>query len=164
LVYSVYFRGEKESDWKLLKKDVEEKFLTLESDTLPDGKYLIRVVASDSLSNPKATSLRGELTSTVIDIDNTPPEIRVSNQTVQNKSAAIRFKASDTVSALRKAEFSLDGKDWEVIFSVDGIIDSKEEEFEVRTEPLDLGEHTVALRVYDSTGNVGIAKAVCQIK
>jgi predicted nucleic acid-binding protein len=164
LVYSAFFRGEKESDWKLLKKDVEDKFLTLESDTLPDGKYLIRVIASDSLSNPKATSLTGELTSTIIDIDNTPPQIQVLNQTVQSKSAAIRFKASDTVSALRKAEFSLDGKDWEVVFSIDGIIDSKEEEFEVRTEPLDVGEHTVALRVYDSTGNVGIAKALCQIK
>jgi hypothetical protein len=164
LVYSVYFRGEKETDWKPLKKDIEEKFLTLESDTLPDGKYVIRVIASDSPSNPKPTSLTGELTSAILDIDNTPPLIQVLNQTVQNKSAVIRFKASDTVSALRKAEVSLDGKDWEVVFSVDGIIDSKGEEFEVRTEPLDVGEHTVALRVYDSTGNVGIAKALCQIK
>jgi hypothetical protein len=68
------------------------------------------------------------------------------------------------VSALRKAETSIDGKEWETVFSVDGIVDSKTEEFEIKSEPLALGEHTVALRVYDSNGNVAIGKAVVQVK
>jgi len=164
LIYSFYFRGEKESDWKLLRKDLEEKFLSLESDALPDGKYQVRIVASDRPSNPKLAALAGELTSMVFNIDNTPPQIQASNQTVHERSAVLKFRASDDVSALRKAETSLDGKDWETVFSVDGIVDSKAEEFEVKTESLAPGEHTVALRVYDSNGNVAIGKAVVQVK
>jgi hypothetical protein len=160
LVYSVYFRGEKETEWRLLKKDLEEKYLTLESDTLPDGNYQIRVVASDSPSNPKLLSLSGELTSAVFDIDNTPPLVQVVGQTLAGTLGSVRFKATDATSVLRKAEISIDGKEWEDIFSLDGIVDSKSEEFEFKTEGLEKGEHTVALRVYDSNGNVGMGKAV----
>jgi sugar lactone lactonase YvrE len=164
LVFSFYFRGERESDWKLLRQDLDERFLTLESDTLPDGKYQVRVVASDSPSNPKSSAMTGALTSAVFTIDNTPPEIHVMHQDVQGKSAVLRFKVTDAVSALRKAESSVDGKEWETTFSIDGIVDSKTEEFEVRAEPLPSGEHAIALRVYDSNGNVAIGKAVVQMK
>jgi hypothetical protein len=164
LVYSVYFRGEKESDWRLLRKDLDEKFLTLESDTLPDGKYQLRVVASDSPSNPRSGAMMGELTSAVFTIDNTSPQVQLLNQVVKDNSIVVRFKASDTVSGLRKAETSTDGKEWETVFSVDGIVDSKTEEFEIKTGSLAAGEHAVALRVYDSNGNVAIGKAVVQVK
>jgi len=164
LVYSVYFRGENESEWRLLKKKAEEKFFTVEADTLPDGQYPIRVVASDSPSNPRSASLTGELRSAVFDIDNTPPQVRVLSQGIEKKSAEVKFKAVDSVSALRKAELSIDGREWEPVFSKDGIIDSKTEEFEINLESLQAGEHALALRVYDSSGNVGISKAILQIK
>jgi hypothetical protein len=164
LIYSIYFRGEKESEWRLLKKDVDDKFHTLEADSLPDGKYFVKVVASDSPSNPKSVALSGELLSAQFNVDNTPPQIQVVNQAVQGRIAVIKFRASDLVSALRKAEVSLDGKEWEMVFSVDGIVDSKAEEFEIKTGALEAGEHTVALRVYDATGNVAIGKAALLIK
>jgi len=164
LIYSIYFRGEKESEWRPLKKDVEERFYTLEADSLPDGKYLVKVMASDSPSNPKPVALSAEFVSTQFYLDNTAPQIQVANQTVQGRAAIVRFRASDSVSALRKAEASLDGKEWEMVFSVDGIVDSKTEEFEIKTGTLEPGEHTVALRVYDSTGNVAIGKAALLVK
>jgi len=164
LIYAIYFRGEKESEWRLLKKDLDEKFFTLEADTLPDGIYLVKIVASDLPSNPKATAISGELVSAPFTADNTPPKIEILSQTVQNKVATVKFKALDTVSALRRAEVSVDGRDWEVIFSVDGIVDSRTEEFEIGTDVLNPGEHTVALRVYDSTGNVAIGKAAVAVK
>ena len=164
LVYFVYFRGEKESEWRLLKKDVDERFFTLEADSLPDGKYLLKVIASDAPSNPKAMALSGHLVSAIFTVDNTPPQIQVVSQSVQNKIAIVKFRAMDSVSALRRAEVSLDGKDWEVLFSIDGIVDSKAEEFEIKTEALETGEHALALRVYDSAGNVAVGKAVVVVK
>ena len=164
LIYSIYFRGEKESEWRPLKKEVEERFYTLEADSLPDGKYLVKVMASDSPSNPKPVALSAELVSNQFHVDNTAPQIQVANQTMQGRAAIVRFRASDSVSALRKAEVSLDGKEWEMVFSVDGIVDSKTEEFEIKTGTLEPGEHTVALRVYDSTGNVAIGKAALLVK
>jgi len=164
LIYSIYFRGEKESEWRLLKNDVDDSFFTLEADSLPDGKYVVKVVASDSPSNPRTVALSAELVSNQFHVDNTPPQIQVASQTVQGRTAIVRFRASDSVSALRKGEVSLDGKEWEMVFSVDGIVDSKTEEFEVKTAALEPGEHTVALRVYDATGNVAIGKATVLVK
>lgn len=164
LTYAIYFRGEKEQDWRLLKKELDERFFTLEADTLPDGRYLIKITASDAPSNPRSLALSGDLTSAVFTVDNTPPQIQVASQNVQGKAAVVRFKASDAVSALRRAELSLDGRDWEVIFSVDGIVDSRAEEFEIKTEPLEPGEHSLALRVFDSTGNVAIGKTVATVR
>ena len=164
LVFSVFFRGEKESEWKLLKKELEEKYFTLEADTLPDGKYQLRVKAEDSPSNPRDLSLSGSRVSQIFDIDNIPPKVEVLSQTIQNGTAVVRFKGADPFSPLRRAEASLDGKEWGIVFSVDGIVDSKTEEFEIRSEKLDPGEHFVALRVYDSAGNIGLGKAVLQVK
>jgi hypothetical protein len=164
LSYSVYFRGEKESDWRALKKDMDERFFTVESDTLPDGKYFLKVIASDAPSNPKRMALSGDLVSAVFNVDNTPPQVQVVSQALESKTAMAKFRAVDTVSALRRAEVSLDGKEWEVVFSVDRIVDSKIEEFEIKTETLEPGEHTLALRVFDSTGNVAIGKALVTVK
>src|SRR5215469_8434522 len=51
LVYSIYYRGENESDWKLLKSGITEKNYSFESSLLPDGAYLLKVVASDAPSH-----------------------------------------------------------------------------------------------------------------
>ncbi len=47
LVYSVYYRGDNERDWKLLKSGLTDKFYSFESGLLPDGGYTVKVVASD---------------------------------------------------------------------------------------------------------------------
>ena len=164
LVFSIFFRGEKESEWKPLKEDVDEKYFTLEADTLPDGKYQLRITADDSPSNPRDLTLSGSLVSQTFDIDNIPPQVEVLSQTSQNGAAVVRFKGTDPYAPLRRAEVSVDGKEWEIIFSVDGIVDSRIEEFEVKVEKLDSGEHFIALRVYDFAGNIGIGKAVFQVK
>ncbi len=76
LVYSVYYRGDGESRWKLLRDDVTERFLNLESDLFPDGGYEIRVVASDSPSHAAEDALTGEAVSPRFEVDNTPPRIQ----------------------------------------------------------------------------------------
>ena len=76
----------------------------------------------------------------------------------------VRFRGTDPFSPLRRAEASVDGKEWEIVFSVDGLVDSKSEEFEIKAGKLEPGEHFIALRVYDSTGNIGIGKSVLQVK
>lgn len=164
LVHTVHLKGEKEETWRLLREEVEERFVTLESDSLPDGKYQIRVQVSDSPSNPKTNALSGEMVSPVFEIDNTPPQVQASGQDGKAGAVYLKFKAWDAGSGLRKAEVSLDGKDWEPVYSVDGILDSKMEEFEFRRESLPAGEHTGMLRVYDSSGNIGLGKALVVVK
>ena len=60
LVYSVYYRGDNERDWKLLKSGLTDKFYSFESGLLPDGGYTVKVVASDAPSHSPEDVLSDE--------------------------------------------------------------------------------------------------------
>ena len=75
----------------------------------------------------------------------------------------MRFRVADRVSGLRRADVSTDGGKWKAVYSTDGIVDSRTEEFRVTTEALETGEHVVALRIYDASGNLGLGKALIQV-
>jgi hypothetical protein len=51
LAYTVYYRGDGETQWKSLREDLYERYANLETDLFPDGGYTIRVVASDAPSH-----------------------------------------------------------------------------------------------------------------
>ncbi|MDD5543202.1 MAG: hypothetical protein PHX83_08510 [Acidobacteriia bacterium] len=162
--YSVYLRGLQEKNWRLLKKDLRESSYGLDPETLPDGKYRFKVVASDALSNPAGAALTTEMESEVFTIDNTPPKVEPTGQSVDPGSLTVHFRASDEQSPLRRAEYALDSGRWQMLTSDDGLVDSKFEEFTVHAEALSPGEHVVTLRVYDSSGNPGLAKAVVTVE
>jgi WD40 repeat protein len=54
LRYAVYYRGEIEQDWKLLKDKLEQKFYSWDTTSFPDGAYYLKIVATDAPSNPPA--------------------------------------------------------------------------------------------------------------
>src|ERR1019366_6263978 len=56
LVYNVYFRGEDETQWKLLRSNTHDNSMTFDADVLADGKYFFRVIASDREANPPASA------------------------------------------------------------------------------------------------------------
>jgi hypothetical protein len=163
LTYSLYARATDENEWHLLKDKTHQTIYTLEPNTLPDGKYVAKLVASDSESNPPSMAREDSLESAPFWIDNTPPQVRVLSQSVTLNVAEIHFQASDDTSPLRAAEVSQDGKEWCDINSDDGIIDSRTETFTVRTGNLSPGEHVIILRAFDTAGNAGLGKALVRI-
>ena len=60
LEYTVYFRGVEEQSWKLLEEELRGASHPLDTESFPDGAYLIRVVATDSPSNPLNLALSDE--------------------------------------------------------------------------------------------------------
>jgi hypothetical protein len=135
----------------------------LDPSTLADGKYIARVVASDEEDNPPSMARRAELVSAPFWVDNTPPQLRVLKSAITGNEAEIQFQVEDNVSPLRSAEVAIDSGDWHVQPSDDGIVDSRVETFTVKTPRLDPGEHLVALRAYDTAGNVGVSRFVVRI-
>src|SRR6185369_6218810 len=75
LTYSVYYKGDSETRWKLLKDNLEVKFYSFESAPLPDGGYIIMVVASDSPSHTPEEALSDSQQSARFEIDSTPPQV-----------------------------------------------------------------------------------------
>jgi sugar lactone lactonase YvrE len=160
LTARVYFRGEGENEWKLLKDNVADSYILLDSDALADGVYQVKVVVSDALSNPAGSAREAEMISAPFLIDNTPPVVRHTGTDRPAGSVIVRFEAQDAASMLRRAEYSLDAGPWTPVYSDDGIIDSKSESFSITLHNLKPGEHLVTLRVVDSAGNLGLGKAV----
>jgi len=160
LVYSVYFRGEDETQWKLLKGDLHESSLTFDANALADGKYYFRVLASDREANPPASAREAQSVSAPVLIDNTPPTLAVTAFTRNGGTAHIEWSAQDAASSLRRAEYSLDAGGWVPMEAVDGVIDSRRENFALDLTGLAPGEHLLVLRAADSANNIGVAKVV----
>jgi hypothetical protein len=160
LVYNVDFRGEGETQWKVLKTATHETSLSFDASILADGKYYFRVLASDRESNPPATAREAILDSNPVMIDNTPPVVTMGVSHFSNGSAHVEWAAADATSALRRCEYSLDAGDWIPVEAADGVIDSLREAFSLDLANLKPGEHLLVVRASDSANNTGVAKVV----
>jgi hypothetical protein len=160
LVYSLYFRGDDEHEWKLIRGNLNENSFLLDTDVLADGRYLFRVVASDRPSNPAGTARETELVSSPVLIDNTPPAVTAGTPRRTGSHLEVDVDAADATSALRRCEYSLDAGAWTPLEAEDGVTDSPRERFLLRLDDLHPGEHVVVFRVYDSANNAGLAKVV----
>ena len=128
---------------------------------MSDGRYIFKIVAKDSPANPISLSLSGEKTSEPIDVDNTPPVVSAAaTPQISGDKARIIFDATDSASFLNRAEYSIDGGDWQAIFADDGISDAAKERYTLDAALKTSGEHTITLRVFDVNGNVGSARVL----
>ncbi len=161
LVYDVYFKEVSEASYKLLRSDISDNFLTLDGLSLADGRYTIRIVAKDSPSNPAGEFLMGERISEPFSIDNSQPTVTVSGQPqVTGDRARVVFLANDRSSYITRAEYSINGGDWQAVNADDGISDSPDERYTLNIFLPTSGEYSITLRVFDSAGNIGNGRVV----
>jgi sugar lactone lactonase YvrE len=161
LEYKIFYREIKETNFHLLRDGARDTFYTLDGLALPDGRYVFKIVANDSPSNPVELALSGDRTSEPVDIDNTAPAVAaVGAPQITADKARIIFQASESTGIIQRAEFSVDGSSWKSIYSDDGISDSAQERYTLEIPLKTPGEYVVALRVFDQNGNVGSARIV----
>ncbi|HVN08634.1 MAG TPA: hypothetical protein VMV61_06660 [Patescibacteria group bacterium] len=163
LTFSVYYRGEHENEWKLMKDKIDSRFYSWDTTTMPDGAYYLQIVASDSPSNPPNEALTSERVSDRFVVDNAPPEILNLHATVAGSSAEARFEARDSASMLGRAEWSLDGADWKLVLPAGRLSDARQESYSIALTALSAGEHTLAVRVTDEFDNQSAAKTVFHV-
>ena len=160
LMYSLYFRGEDEREWKLLRANMNENTYLLDADVFADGRYFFRVVASDRPANPANLAREAELVSAPVLIDNTPPVVTAGPPRRSGNAIEIDVDAEDRGSVLRRCEFSVDAGPWSPVEAADGVTDSARERFNIRIDHLPAGEHLIAIRVYVIANNAGLTKVV----
>jgi outer membrane protein assembly factor BamB len=164
LEFSIYFRAENETTWKLLKDKLDEKYYSWDTTTMPDGTYYLKIVASDAPSNPAGEGLTSERESERFVVSNTPPQI--SQLTAEAAGAAnvrVRFQASAPVSFIARAQYSLDAGDWALVFPTGGLSDSPREAYDFQVQKVSPGEHAVTVRVYDQFENVSTAETTVKV-
>lgn len=172
MVYSVYYRGDGETRWLLLKDNLTDKFYSFDASLLPDGGYTVKVVASDAPSHSPGEALSAERESARFEVDTTPPRIENLTASVEGKQIHATFRAVDSFSAIKRAEYSVDAGDWQFVEPVGQLSDSKTENYDFRISiPSASGaedegqiEHVVVVRAYDRYDNMSSAKTVIRGK
>ena len=161
LQYDLFYRREGETGWKTLKRGLTDPLFVWDTTLVPDGTYIVRVVASDSPSNPPALALSGDAESAAFDIDNTAPTIRVLGVRRDGSRTIVTFEASDLQSVIARADYSLDGIKWQALYPKDGLCDSRVEQFEVA---VDGDVPAVMLRAMDAMSNIATLRAETTIR
>lgn len=135
---------------------------------LADGRYELRLVASDAPDNPRgeravATRVMGPLL-----VDNTPPRVEVLETGARDdgRTIFVKLRAADATSALAAARLVLADGTTERLDPVDGVCDSATETFVTTVErrraagPDGTSPVRLRLEVRDLAGNTGAAEAV----
>ncbi len=157
LRYRLLFRREGHKAWRpLLRPDEWLTKTEQEWDTLgiPEGRYRVRVEASDESANPPELALSHWLDSQLFAVDNTPPVISGLRVAGRRVNGSVR----DATSSVVRVDLSVDGRlEWRPVRASDGIFDSETEGFEADLRGLPEGSHVIAIRAVDALGNVAIA-------
>ena len=159
LSFGIYFRGAAEETWKLLESDRRASSYSWDSETFPDGEYVIRVVVSDAPSNPPEQALESDHFTDPFLVDNTGPLVTRINVS----GGRLSFMVQDSASPLFRVEYAINGRDWRVVHPADGVTDSRTESFEIALDELEPGEYTLAIRARDTSNNTGTGKRVVTI-
>ena len=157
LTYDVLYRREGDTAWKPLRRAVEDPIFVWDTTSVPNGRYVVQILASDLPSNAPEAALAGSLESTTFEVDNTPPAISVGAVRREANRTVIAFEVRDADSAVQKTEYSLDGDRWQTIYPKDGIADSRFEQFELAVEG-EAAARGVIIRASDALNNVTSAR------
>ncbi len=184
LLFAVYYRGDNEREWKLLKDKLSDRFYSWDAGLLPDGGYSLRVVASDAPSHSPDEALAAQKDSSRFEVDHTPPAVDALTAKIENGVMHVTFRASDGFSPIKRAEYSVDAGEWQFVEPVGQLSDAKIENYDFNapltkppaapgsnepatrggdgksSAPATTGEHVVVVRVWDRYDNMGTGKTV----
>jgi hypothetical protein len=176
MIYSVYYRGDGDTRWLLLKNNLTDKFYSFDASLLPDGGYTIKVVASDAPSHSPGQALTAEKESLRFEVETTPPQIENLSASLDAGEIHVTFRAADSFSSIKRAEYSVDATDWQFVEPVGQLSDAKSESYDFRVALPNINtaspanskgpglEHVVVVRVYDRYDNMSAAKTVIRAK
>lgn len=152
LRYRVAYREESQTIWRDMFAEDEvlaEPKYTWDTNSIPDGHYVVRVEASDEQSNPPELTMRSVATSEPIRVDNHPPRI----EKLSARKGRVTGRIVDSLGPIARIQMAIDAGPWRDVFPVDSLLDSPDERFDVPLGEISGNSHIVALRAFDAAGN-----------
>jgi hypothetical protein len=156
LSYTLSYRREGEAAWHEWRTGWLDALIVWDTTGVPDGRYAIKVAASDGGSNTADRALIGERESAPFDVDNTPPVI-VIDPPRAGATGRITFTVRDAQTAIDRVEYSIGGAPWVPISPIDGVADSLEERYEL-VLPAGTDPARVMIRATDAMQNVSTSR------
>jgi hypothetical protein len=156
LRYNLQFRSLPDGQWTVLEKELFESEYRWSAESVPDGRYEVKVTASDIESNTAERALSHEAITDPFIIDHTRPMIIVADLKKDGSVYRVSGSATDNFSAISSIEYSVNDLKWRMVFPKDGLLDSMHEEFAFAIDvPAGDGPHTLIVRARDFVGNIG---------
>jgi hypothetical protein len=152
LVYDLAVSSDLGKTWDDLETGLTEAKHEWDISDEDDGRYLLRVTASDRRSVPDDP--RSAEAEAVVWIDNTAPDVVLLRSSVavdEEGRAVVTGMAIDALCELRGIEYRVDDGKWHSLglTAVGGSVS----EIAVATEPLEPGTHELEVRGFDAAGN-----------
>lgn len=163
LWYRVWYRDVALPNWNRIggPEPLTSTSIKWKTGNLPDGRYLVRVEATDARANPKPSALSHSRTTEPFLVDNTKPTVRG----LVVRYPTVRGLATDDFSRITGIQYSLDGKIWRPVAPTDNVFDQTSESFSFRiASKLEPGRYLILIRVFDEAGNAGISKVRFRIR
>ena len=158
LQYDVFYRRDGETQWKPLRRDLWDALVTWDTTFVPDGVYVIKVVASDAPGNEAARTMTGEAESLSFLVDNTAPRIDIAPAGAGAPARRVAFTVQDATSPVLRVEYPVDAKRWQTAFPTDGIGGRRREQYQLTIE--NGAAREVTIRAFDALNNVATAAVV----
>ncbi len=154
LEYTLEFRKRGNTVWIPLKDKLEQTRFEWDSRTVEDGRYEVRVTASDYRNNTPESALTGSRISDPFVIDNSAPEIVESAIAVEGADVVLNLTIRDALSVLGKVQYTVNSSEnWMTALPDDLVYDTLTETFTIRIKDLKPGRHVIAVMVADNPEN-----------
>ncbi|HOF18362.1 MAG TPA: hypothetical protein PK082_05590, partial [Phycisphaerae bacterium] len=165
LTFDIAFREAGGETWVTIAEKHKEPKFVWDTRTVGDGKYELRVTASDASANPPGSQRTGARVSEIVVADNTAPVVRELLAKPDGRTIRLTGQAADALSRIATLAYCVDSQDdWTPVAPADGICDSPKEAFAAEIADLKPGAHRIAVRVTDALGNVGYASVNVTVK
>lgn len=148
--FTLYARAIGRGGWVELAHDLDEYTYTWPAKEAADGRYEIKVVASDATDNQPGQGQQASRVSDTIVIDNTAPVIG----DVKVDGTTVTLRVVDRNGLLASLDYAIDSvQHWQKRLPDDTMSDSPEERYTLDLGKLAPGQHTLTVRATDSEGN-----------
>jgi hypothetical protein len=161
LIYKIDFRKIGRTNWIKLTDELESPSFEWDGRTVEDGRYEVRITASDERSNTTSTKLIGTRVSEPVIVDNTGPVIEKTNEKKNRENNRdlrnFVFEVTDQLSAIDSFEYTIDSNEnWTSSIPDDLVFDTMKEAFTISIDSekdLPKGDHVLTIKAKDSVGN-----------
>ena len=154
LIYKIDFRKLQRDRWIEIEDETEGENFEWDGKTVEDGRYEIRVTASDDRDNTSTTKLAGSRISELVIVDNTSPVIKKYSIKKNADKVTLQLRVFDEFSAIGHVHYTVDSNaEWIGTLPNDSVYDTTDEEFTIVIDGIKAGEHIVTIRISDDVGN-----------
>jgi hypothetical protein len=153
LIFKLERRAEGAKDWIVMTDKADDNAFTWDTNSLPDGRYRLRLTASDAPSNSVGEELTAVEESPPFLVDNTPPRITALSAVGERGAVRVEAEAEDEGGVLSEVDVAIDEQDWRPVTPDGGLTDTPQARLHAFLSDVAPGEHTLSVRAVDLAGN-----------